>query len=96
MKKEKSVDEALNEARTKLVLALKRGYQLVLLASNSAPPLRSKFSSPTQLPYALVDDYPSVIAALPAAGDDGEKVYPDLTEVEWTSPLLRDDDSGEL
>ncbi len=96
MKKEKSADEALDEARAKLVLALKRGYQLVLLASNSAPPLRSKFSSPAQLPYALVDDYASVIAALPAAGDDGEKVYPELKEVEWTKLLLRDDDEVRL
>lgn len=55
MKKTVSLDEALEAARSKLVLAMKRGYSLVLMCANSAPPLRSKFCHPAKLPIELFD-----------------------------------------
>lgn len=55
VKKTVSLDEALEAARSKLVLAMKRGYSLVLLCANSAPPLRTKFCHPAKLPIELFD-----------------------------------------
>jgi hypothetical protein len=53
--KTQSLDEALDDVRAKLVLALKRGYSLILLMANSAPPLRSQFCRKDKLPFELFD-----------------------------------------
>jgi len=94
MKKELSVEDALLEERKKLVLALKRGLNLVFMLSNSAPPFKSQFSSPTALPYELVDDYEavrSVIGDGNAEGDAGAD-WIDWKKVPWTSKLLQQSD----
>jgi len=86
MKKEKTVEEALDEARAKLVLSMKRGLNLVMLLSNSAPPLKSKFTSPTQLPYTLLEDNAAVAkvsgdGAVPMDGTWAAKVVTDKDQV---------------
>eukprot|EP00966_Prymnesium_polylepis_P293439 6777504-Prymnesium_polylepis.2 len=45
MKKEKTLEEALEEARKKLLLCLERGYHLIMLCANSAPPMKSKVAA---------------------------------------------------
>jgi hypothetical protein len=54
-KKTTTLEDALSAARDKLVLALKRGYTLMFLLANSAPPLRSQFCTPAMLPLDLFD-----------------------------------------
>ncbi|KAJ1632438.1 hypothetical protein T492DRAFT_988783 [Pavlovales sp. CCMP2436] len=63
-----SLEDALRSAREKLVLALKRGCTFMFLLSNSAPPLRSKFCTPTELPVELFDN--SLVQAM--RGYDGD------------------------
>jgi len=84
LRKTKTVEEAMEEARTKLIMAMRRGYSLLVLLSNSAPPLKSKFTSPTQFPYALLEDAAVVQSAL---GTDAN-----IRQVEWTRALLREAD----
>ena len=54
MKKEKSVEEVIDEFAKKLLVSLKQGRHLVLLCSNSAPPMRTKFAAP-RFPFELFD-----------------------------------------
>lgn len=68
MKKTMSLEDARAEMRTKIVLALKRGYELVLLCSNAAPPLTSQFASADAVPLELLDQ-PQVAAAVGLDGD---------------------------
>lgn len=63
VKKAMTVEEALKEARTKLVAAMKCGASLVVLLSDAAPPIKSKFTSPATLPYTLFEDYGAVAMA---------------------------------
>ena len=55
MKKSVTLEDAQEEARRKVMLAMARGYQLVCFCANSAPPFTSKFSSPSALPLELLD-----------------------------------------
>jgi len=80
MKKEKTLDQAMEEARSKLILSMKRGFNLVLLLANSAPPLKSKFSSPTHLPYMLVEDQTTLQSVL--------GVESNWREIDWTKTLI--------
>ena len=59
-----------------------RRYNFVFLLANSAPPLKSKFSSPTALPYLLLEDNAAV------ASSCGQ----DYSKVDWTKELLTDAD----
>jgi len=45
VKKEKTVEEVQKEFAKKLLLSLKQGRELILLCSNSAPPMKSKFAA---------------------------------------------------
>lgn len=54
-KKTVTLEEAREQARRKIVLAMHRGYNVVLLCANSAPPLTSKFCSEDELPLELLD-----------------------------------------
>lgn len=97
MKKTVSLDDALDAARSKLVLAMKRGYSLVLLCANSAPPLRSKFCHPNKLPFELFDQSllqatrgsdgdleGSFLAGVPSPGDQLYVVHDDFNVVAVT------------
>jgi len=55
VKKEKTVDDVQNELGKKVLMALKQGRQLVLLCSNSAPPVTSKFADDERFPLSLLD-----------------------------------------
>ena len=67
VKKEKTIDEARDEMAKKLLLGLKQGRALTLLCSNSAPPLKSKFSAP-RFPYEMLD----ATKLKPCLGDEGK------------------------
>jgi len=54
MKKEKTVEEVQKEFAEKLLVAVKQGRHLVLLCSNSAPPLKTKFATEI-FPYDVLD-----------------------------------------
>ena len=54
----------------------------MITCSNSAPPIKTKFNSPTQLPYLLLEDNAAVASV---CGADWQKT-------EWTKALLTDDD----
>lgn len=82
MKKTVTLEEALAEARRKLVLSMKQGYNLVIMCSNAAPPLKSKFTSPSALPYLLLEDNAAVASACSQ----------DWKSVAWAKELLTDDD----
>uniref|UniRef100_A0A7R9ULB5 Uncharacterized protein n=1 Tax=Diacronema lutheri TaxID=2081491 RepID=A0A7R9ULB5_DIALT len=86
MKKSVRLDDALEAARAKLVLALRRGYSLVMLMSNSAPPLRSQFCTPGKLPFALLDQR----AVQAMRGLDGD------LRGSFVAPLLRTEESDLL
>ena len=55
VKKEKTIDELRDEFAKKLLMGLKQGRELILLLSNSAPPLKSQFAHPELFPYELLD-----------------------------------------
>jgi len=55
MTKEKTLEEALEGCKKKLVDAIKHGKSLMIMMSNSAPPLTTKFTSPTTLPIDVLD-----------------------------------------
>ena len=57
-------------------------YNLVVACSNSAPPIKSKFNSATQLPYLLLEDNAAVASV---CGQDWQQTG-------WTKELLKDDD----
>ena len=69
MKKSVTLEDAQEEARRKVMLAMARGYQLVCLCANSAPPFTSKFSSPSALPLATGEGLSFVDAQGAAAAD---------------------------
>jgi len=81
MKKEKTLEEALEEARKKLLLCLERGYHLIMLCANSAPPMKSKFTSDTELPYLMLADNKAVASAVGSDPKQG-----------WTGAVLRESD----
>ena len=85
VRKEKSCEEALEEMRAKLVLAMRRGYHLVLMLSNSAPRLRSRFSSSAHMPYTLLEDNAEVQRVIGAEAEDWRHVG-------WSRDLLTEDD----
>jgi hypothetical protein len=65
VKKEKTVEEVQKEFAKKLLLSLKQGRELILLCSNSAPPMKSKFAADsTRAPAAQVMGLPSPLGAL--------------------------------
>lgn len=66
--KTSSLADALASAREKVVLAMKRGYYLVLALSNAAPPFKSQLASPTHLPEELLDA--SLVAGLKGGSKD--------------------------
>lgn len=84
MKKTVSLEEAQQAARDKLTLVMKEGLCFVMLLSNSAPPLKSKFCSPTCLPYTLLEDNAAVQSCCGLEAD--------WRSVGWTSKLLRPED----
>mmetsp|Transcript_22847 Transcript_22847/g.57206 ORF Transcript_22847/g.57206 Transcript_22847/m.57206 type:complete len:369 (+) Transcript_22847:120-1226(+) len=55
IQKEKTLEEAMEGCRKKLVEGLKYGKGLIVLMSNSAPPLKSKFTSAETLPIDVFD-----------------------------------------
>ena len=55
VQKTKTLEEAMAGCRKKVVEAVKWGKGLVVLLSNSAPPLTSKFTAPDSLPIDLFD-----------------------------------------
>ena len=81
IKKEKSLDDVKDEFGKKVLLALKQGRGLILLCSNSAPPLTSKFADPARLPLGLLD----AKALAPCLGHEG---VPDLATT-FLAPTLR-------
>ena len=52
IKKEKTLDELQKEFARKLLMGLKQGRSLVLLLSNSNPPITSKFAHPDLFPMS--------------------------------------------
>lgn len=55
MRKEKTLEELHDELAKKLLVGLKQGRSLILLCSNSAPPLASQFMTSARFPLALLD-----------------------------------------
>ena len=86
MKKTATLDDARDEARAKLVTAIKRGLHFVFLLSNSAPPLKSKFCCDDKLPYMLLHDEPAIASVL------GTEPQADVKDAPWTKALLTPDD----
>ena len=86
MKKTTTLDDARDEARAKLVTAIKRGLHFVFLLSNSAPPLKSKFCCDDKLPYMLLHDEPAIASVL------GTEPQADVKDAPWTKALLTPDD----
>jgi hypothetical protein len=86
VRKEKTLEQALSALRIKLCLSMRRGYHAVFMLGNAAPKLRSRFSSPTQLPFVLLSDNSQVSRVLGREGGE------DWRSVEWTSNLLTEDD----
>ena len=86
VKKEKTLEQALAALRVKLVLSMRRGYHAVFMLGNAAPKLKSRFSSPKQLPYVLLSDNAQVSRVLGREGGE------DWRTVEWTRDLLTEDD----
>ena len=83
--RERSLQSALEEMRAKLVLCMRRGYHLVLMLGNSAPHVRSRYTSDAHLPYVLLEDNAEVQRAIGHAGEDWRRV-------EWTRLLLTEAD----
>jgi len=84
MKQTKTLEEAQDEARAKLLLAMKRGLQFVMLLSNSAPPLKSRFCAAGSLPYTLLEDHAAVASCRGTAVE--------WKDVPWTKQLIRAED----
>ena len=82
MTKVKSVEDALGEAREKLVRAMKYGTSLVMLCSSAAPPMTSKFTAVDTLPLALFD----AAAVQAVRGPEGD------TKTSWAAKVLRPED----
>ena len=61
--------QALDEMRAKLVIAMRRGYNIVFMLGNAAPKLRSRFTSGSQLPYILLEDNAEVQRVIGGAED---------------------------
>lgn len=55
LKKTVTLEEAQEQARRKVTLAMHRGCHLIVLCANAAPPFTSKFSRPDCLPLELLD-----------------------------------------
>jgi len=85
IKKSKSREQALDEMRAKLVIAMRRGYNIVFMLGNAAPKLRSRFTSGSQLPYILLEDNAEVQRVIGGAED--------WRKVEWSRELLTTADS---
>lgn len=82
VKNNKTAEEALDDARAKLVVAMRRGYKLVFMLGNAAPKLHSRFTSKAHLPYVLLEDNAQVQRAVGA----------DWRTVEWSRELLTEAD----
>jgi len=85
VKKDKTLEAALSEARAKLVLCMRRGYHLVLMLGNSAPHLHSRFTSDTHLPYVLLANNGEVQRVIGHGAEDWRSV-------EWSRRLLTESD----
>ena len=55
VKKMKTLDELHDEFAKKLLLGLKQGRSLVLLCSNSSPPLKSTFCTSARFPFEILN-----------------------------------------
>eukprot|EP00286_Rhodomonas_abbreviata_P005127 CAMPEP_0181328256 /NCGR_PEP_ID=MMETSP1101-20121128/22601_1 /TAXON_ID=46948 /ORGANISM="Rhodomonas abbreviata, Strain Caron Lab Isolate" /LENGTH=406 /DNA_ID=CAMNT_0023437097 /DNA_START=10 /DNA_END=1230 /DNA_ORIENTATION=- len=55
IRKDKPLETAMEEARDKVVKAIKYGNTLCFLLANACPPIKSKFNSPESLPLELFD-----------------------------------------
>ena len=83
--KEKSREDALSEMRAKLVLCMRRGYHLVVFLGDAAPRVRSRYSSPTHLPYELFEANTEVQRVVGMHAEDWRRVA-------WSRALLTEAD----
>mmetsp|Transcript_40382 Transcript_40382/g.95975 ORF Transcript_40382/g.95975 Transcript_40382/m.95975 type:complete len:407 (-) Transcript_40382:148-1368(-) len=82
MQKVKPLDTAMEEARQKLVRAIKFGNVLCVLLANSVPPIKSKFNADDTLPLAIFDG--NLVSAVVGAVVGSSQI-----EGSWVEKVIR-------